>query len=158
MDDSQSVIKVPKFSKSNGFSTTEVRSKLMSKVKSKNTKPELLMRKALWNLGIRYRKHYNKLPGTPDIVLTKYKLVIFIDGEFWHGYDWGVRKNQIKSNREFWIPKIERNIQKDFADNKLLESMGYKVLRFGDRQIKKNIDECLGTVIKYAENYTLGTA
>ena len=85
----------------------------MSQIRSKGTKPEKLLKKALWLAGVRYKTPKKPLPGKPDISLKKYQLVIFVDGVFWHGYDWGNRKHSIKSNREFWIAKIERNMERD---------------------------------------------
>ncbi|MBY0425310.1 MAG: very short patch repair endonuclease, partial [Cytophagales bacterium] len=99
-------IEVPRFCEANGFYTTKARSAIMSTIRAKNTKPEIRLRKALWSQGIRYRKTLKNLPGKPDIVIRKYRLVIFVDGEFWHGYDWENKKATIKSNRGFWIPKI----------------------------------------------------
>ena len=94
-------IKVPRFNEESGFYTTPERSKIMGKIRSKNTKPELAFRKALYATGYRYRIDYKKLIGRPDIVLKKYKTVIFIDGEYWHGHNWEERKKKIKTNREF---------------------------------------------------------
>ncbi|WP_255572902.1 very short patch repair endonuclease [Hanstruepera marina] len=99
-------IKVPSFEESAGFYTTKKRSKMMSKIRGKNTKPELLFRKALWAKGIRYRVDSKQLPGKPDISIKKYKLAIFIDGEFWHGYNWQERKLVIKSNLGFGYQKL----------------------------------------------------
>ena len=98
-------IKVPRFNEASGFYTTKKRSKIMSKIRGKNTKPEMLFRKALWHKGVRYRVNSKKLPGKPDVSIQKYKLAIFIDGEFWHGYNWDEKKVCIKSNRDFWIQK-----------------------------------------------------
>lgn len=120
----------------------------MSKIRSKNTKPELRFRKALWKTGIRYRLN-NKLPGKPDISIKKYKLAIFIDGEFWHGYQWNERKETIKSNRKFWIPKIERNMQRDREVNSKLEEMGYTIFRFWSKEINEQLDKCLNDVLTY---------
>lgn len=145
-------IKVPRFNEENGFYTTKTRSKQMSKIRDKDTKPEIQFRKALWYLGYRYRKNYKKLIGKPDIVLQKYKTVIFIDGEFWHGYQWNEKKGKIKSNRGFWIPKIERNIQRDEEVNEALKEKGYKVFRFWQHEIKKQLHSCLSEVIKHLEN------
>lgn len=103
----------------------------MGKIKSQDTKPELKLKKALWNLGYRYRKNLKKLPGSPDIVYSKHKLAIFVDGEFWHGFNWSEKKAKIKTNRECWIPKIERNIQRDKQNNRLLLDTGWHVIRFG---------------------------
>jgi DNA mismatch endonuclease (patch repair protein) len=142
-------IKVPRFKEENGFYTTKERSKLMSRIRGKDTKPEVMFRKALWAKGYRYRKNVKKLPGKPDVVLRKFKLVIFIDGEFWHGHNWEEKKKTIKSNRAFWIPKIERNMQRDEQVGIELEKMGFTVFRFWEQQIKKDLDACLEQVIEY---------
>lgn len=86
---------------------------IMSKIRGKKTKPEMLFRKTLWHKGVRYRVNNKKLPSRPDISIKKYKLAIFIDGEFWHGYNWEEKTKTIKSNRAFCILKIERNIQRN---------------------------------------------
>lgn len=140
---------VPRFNEASGFYTTPERSKMMGKIRGKNTKPELQFRKALWAAGYRYRVDYKKLIGKPDIVLNKYKTIIFIDGEFWHGYNWNERKGNIKTNKEFWIPKIERNLQRDREVNAALEALGYTVFRFWEREIKKELDNCLEQVISH---------
>ena len=148
-------IQVPRFSEANGFYTTRERSELMSRIKAQNTKPEIKLRKVLWALGLRYQKNVKSLPGKPDIVLRKYKLVIFIDGEFWHGFKWEEKKGKIKSNREFWIPKIERNMQRDREVNERLEALGYTVIRFWEQQVKKDLNWCINLVlekISYALN------
>lgn len=144
---------VPRFEESKGFYTNPERSRLMSRIKSKNTTPEIKLCKFLWSMGIRYRKNVRKLPGSPDIVVSKYKLVIFIDGEFWHGYEWDEKKDKIKSNREFWIPKIERNIQRDQINNKLLEEQGWKVFRFWANQIKNEFDVCVDNILDYIKRF-----
>lgn len=150
---SEERIKVPRFNEESGFYTTPERSKIMGKIRGKNTKPELAFRKALWASGYRYRIDYKKLIGKPDIVLKKYKTAIFIDGEFWHGHNWEERKHKIKSNREFWIPKIERNIQRDQEVNFALEEMGYNVFRFWENDVKKNLDTCLQQVIDWLKQH-----
>ncbi|CAM4098339.1 very short patch repair endonuclease [Zobellia nedashkovskayae] len=144
-------IKVPRFNEESGFYTTPQRSKIMSKIKGKNTKPELAFRKALYAAGYRYRIDYKKLIGRPDIVLKKYKTVIFVDGEYWHGYNWEERKPKVKTNREFWIAKIERNIQRDQEVNEELDRLGYKVFRFWETEVKKELDRCLDEVTQYLE-------
>ena len=146
-------IKVPRFNEESGFYTTPKRSKIMSKIRGKNTKPELAFRKALYAAGYRYRIDYKKLIGKPDIVLKKYKTVIFIDGEYWHGHNWEERKPKVKTNREFWIAKIERNIQRDEEVNEELERLGYKVFRFWETEIKKELDRCLTEVIHHLQSY-----
>jgi len=149
MDYKEAKIKVPRFEEANGFYTTEARSKLMSKIKAKNTKPEILLRKELWKAGIRYRNHITKLPGNPDIVNKKLKIAIFVDGEFWHGYNWAIKKTKIKSNRDFWIAKIERNMQRDAENNEKLFSLGYKVFRFWEHEIKREPQECILTILNW---------
>lgn len=126
-----------------GFETTEQRSKLMSKIKGKNTKPELIVRRALWKEGIRYRVSNRSIIGNPDITFRKDKIAIFIDGEFWHGFNWEEKKKKIKSNREYWIRKIERNIERDKENNQKLRENGWIVLRFWEKEVKNDLAECL---------------
>ncbi len=140
---------VPRFNEESGFYTTKKRSKIMSKIRGKNTKPELLFRSTLWKHNVRYRVDNKKLPGKPDISIQKYKLAIFIDGEFWHGYNWEERKNEIKSNRGFWVPKIERNMQRDRQVNRELHNMGYTVFRFWGKEIKTELNKCINDVLVY---------
>lgn len=123
--------------------TKEQRRKNMQNVKSKDSEIELNLRRELWKRGFRYRKNVRSIFGCPDIVFKGLKIAVFCDSEFWHGYDWERRKNDFKSNREFWIPKIERNIQRDKEVNKKLTSEGWKVLRFWGNDIKKNLDGCV---------------
>jgi DNA mismatch endonuclease (patch repair protein) len=150
-DYSEERIKVPRFNEESGFYTTPQRSKIMSKIRGKNTKPELAFRKALYAAGYRYRVDYKKLIGKPDIALPKYKTVIFIDGEYWHGKNWEERKPKIKTNREFWIAKFERNIQRDKEVNQALKEKGYTVFRFWETEIKKELNSCLATVTRHLE-------
>lgn len=152
----ENTIKVPRFSEANGFYTTRERSDLMRKIKSKDTKPEKKLRELLWGLGIRYRKNVKKLPGTPDIVLRKYNLVIFVDGEFWHGYNWEEKKDKIKSNRGFWIPKIERNMQKDKSVDQYFSEKGWTVMRFWEHEIKKEFGACVNQILNYIDNCCMG--
>nr|WP_194775009.1 very short patch repair endonuclease [Pararhodonellum marinum] len=140
-------ITVPKFCEENGFYTTKQRSYNMSQIKGKNTKPEQRLKKALWQAGIRYRSNRRKLPGKPDIVWIKYKVVVFVDGAFWHGHDWENRQASLKSNRDFWIPKIERNKQRDQEINHLYKSRGWTVLRFWDFEVKEALGSCVKQVL-----------
>ena len=117
----------------------------MRKIHSKDTSIELLLRKALWHKGYRYRKNYKALPGSPDIVLTKYKIAIFCDSEFFHGKDWEIRLEKGK-NPDFWIKKIERNRNRDYENDKKLLFLGYTVLHFWGQDISKHTDECLQTI------------
>ena len=153
---SEERIKVPRFNEASGFYTTPERSKIMSKIRGKNTKPELAFRKALYAAGYRYRIDYKKLIGKPDILLKKYKTAIFIDGEYWHGHNWQERKPKVKANREFWIAKIERNMQRDREVNSELERLGYTVFRFWETEIKKELDSCLQKVIVHLASVQVG--
>lgn len=126
--------------------TPEQRRKNMQAIKSKDTAIELSLRKALWQKGIRYRKNYRELPGKPDIAITKHKIAIFCDSEFWHGYDWENRKNWIKSGHDYWYPKIERNMRRDQEVNNELSNMGWTVLRFWGFQIKKELNGCVQNI------------
>ncbi|MEN5436613.1 very short patch repair endonuclease [Sphingobacterium faecium] len=153
-DDSEK-IHVPRFEEKAGFYTSAKRSRTMSRIKSKNSKPELILRKALWAKNIRFRLHDKSLPGTPDIVIKKYKLAIFVDGEFWHGFDWKNNRNRIKSNRLFWIPKIERNMQRDVRTNRALGDMNYTVFRFWSQDIIKNLPVVLNQIELFLETRKL---
>jgi len=124
----------------------------MSRIRASDTKPELLLRKALWALGYRYRLNVASLPGKPDIVLSKYRLAIFVDGEFWHGYKWKSKKTKIKGNSEYWIAKIERNMSRDRKNNRRLKSEGYVVLRFWALQVQTQLDTCLRRICDAIED------
>ena len=128
--------------------TKEQRHKNMKNIHGKDTKIEIILRKALWAKGYRYRKNYKKLPGNPDIVLTKYKIAIFCDGEFFHGKDWEILKLRLENgkNPDFWIKKIERNRNRDYENDKKLLFLGYTVLHFWGQDISKHTDECLQTI------------
>ena len=132
-------------------STPEIR-KRMSKVRLKNGKAETLLAKELWHKGYRYRLNYKKLPGSPDIAITAYKIAVFVDGEFWHGENWEERKSKLKHNREYWIEKIEENIARDKRVDCQLTEMGWIPIRFWEKQVLKGIDECVNIVISYIEN------
>ncbi len=123
--------------------TPEQRKKTMKSIKAEDTKAEMLLRKALWHKGYRYYKNYKKLPGKPDIVLIRAKVAIFVDGEFWHGYNWEENRDRIKSNREYWVPKIEKNMERDKKVDQVLENAGWVVLRFWSRDVLKKLDECM---------------
>lgn len=148
-------ILVPRFEEAAGFYTSPKRSRIMSKIRSRNSKPELILRRALWSKNIRFRLHDKSLPGTPDIVIKKYKLAIFVDGEFWHGFEWNNKRETIKSNRLFWIPKIERNMQKDICVNKALRDMDYVVFRFWTQDILKNLPKVLNQIELFLETRKL---
>lgn len=138
--------------------TKEQRRKNMQHIKSRDTEIEELLRKALWKKGYRYRKNYKDLPGKPDIVLTKYKIAIFCDGEFFHGKDWEVLKPRLEmsNNSEYWISKISRNREHDNEVNKKLWFLGWKVIRFWGNDIKKNTDECIKIIEETVFDIKLG--
>ena len=125
--------------------TPDQRRKNMQRIRSKDTSLELKLRSALWNEGIRYRKNYNKLPGKPDIAITKYKIAVFCDSSFWHGRNYQ-EKRPVATNSEYWDEKIIRNLQRDKQVNEQLYALGWTVLRFWDDDINNNIDECVETV------------
>ena len=128
--------------------TPTQRRKNMRHIKSKDTDIEVMLRRELWNRGYRYRKNDKSLPGTPDIVLGKYKIVVFCDGEFFHGKDWEVlRPRLMKSNNsEYWISKISRNITHDNEVNKALLCKGWTVIRFWGNDIKRDVDGCIKVI------------
>jgi len=126
--------------------TPEQRRKNMQAIKSAATKDEIRLAKALWNLGYRYRKNNKKIFGKPDITFAKYKIAIFVDSEFFHGKDWEVQQLRIKSNRDYWIPKIERNMKRDEEVNAFLVSENWTVLRFWSQEIRKNLEVCLAKI------------
>ncbi|WP_122641661.1 very short patch repair endonuclease [Luxibacter massiliensis] len=123
-------------------------SKNMSKIRSQDTSIELQLRRALWHKGYRYRKNYKALPGSPDIVLTKYKIAIFCDSEFFHGKDWEILKLRLEkgNNPDYWIKKIERNRSRDWENDKKLLFLGYTVIHFWGRDILKHTEECLKAI------------
>lgn len=123
----------------------EITSQIMSKIKSKNTKPELLLRMYLRRLGYHFQTNYRKLPGSPDIAFVRKRVVVFVDGDFWHGNNWRLRglrsraKEFSKSKREYWLRKIRTNIQRDKRNNAQLKKLGYAPLRFWESEIRRDI-------------------
>ena len=130
------------------LSTTPEISKRMANVHLKAGKAETTLARELWKKGFRYRKNYRKLPGSPDIAILKYRIAVFVDGEFWHGYDWENRKSKLKNNREYWIEKIEENIERDEQNNQLLVEMGWIPIHFWEREINKNLENCVKSLEK----------
>ena len=134
------------------FDTDEQTSKRMSHVKLKHSRVEDALAKALWHNGYRYRLNYKKLPGSPDIAITKQKIAVFVDGEFWHGQNWSIRKGKLQRNREYWIEKIEENMVRDVRVDKDLSAMGWTSLRFWSKDVEKNLNECVQAVLNLKEN------
>lgn len=118
----------------------------MSRVRSKDSEIELALRRELWSRGLRYRKNVTTILGKPDIAFVGKKVAVFCDSEFWHGFDWETKKFEIKSRQEFWIPKIERTIERDKEVTQTLEEQGWLVMRFWGKEIKKNCAACADKV------------
>ena len=133
-----------------GILTNEQRRKTMQRIKSKNTKAEVMLRKALWHSGIRYRKNFKELPGTPDIAITKFRIAVFVDGDFWHAR--GHEQNpgeQIRTNITYWSKKLKRNTERDKEVNQALLEMGWLVLRYWDSDVNKDCNACLQDILQY---------
>ena len=122
-------------------------SKRMSHVKTKKNSAEVMLAKSLWHKGYRYRLNYKELPGSPDIALTKYRIAIFIDGEFWHGKDFEQRKTKLKNNKDYWIEKIQENIDRDLKNDKLLRQMEWYPIHFWSNDVIKYCNQCVDEVI-----------
>lgn len=132
--------------------TKEQISRNMKSNKSKDTKPELMLRKELWRRGLRYRKNYKGLYGKPDIVFLGARIAVFVDGRMWHGYDWEHQKNDFKSRREYWVPKIENNIEHDFDVTQELIALDWVVMRFWDFEVKNNLQDCADKIQRAYNN------
>lgn len=131
--------------------TPEITHKIMSAIPSKNTRPEIALRKALWHKNLRYRVNYKKLPGKPDIVFTKQMVAIFCDGDYWHGHNWAIRglsslDEELSGYSEYWRAKILRNIERDEENNKALRALGWTVLRLWESEIKQDLEGCVKVV------------
>jgi DNA mismatch endonuclease (patch repair protein) len=132
--------------------TPEQRHKCMSHIHSSDTAPEVFFRKALWKWGIRYRKNVKSLIGTPDIAIKKYKIVIFIDGDFWHGNDWKKKhflsqEALLSTYSDYWQKKIRRNIERDKKVKKYYKKTGWTILRFWTSETEKNLNKCITKTI-----------
>lgn len=133
---------------SNKERTAEVTHKIMSAIPSKDTEPELMLRKALWKENLRYRVNYKKLPGKPDIVFTKYHVAVFCDGDYWHGHNWAIRglgslEEELAGYSEFWRKKILGNIERDTKNNRALQDTGWTVIRLWESDIRADINSCI---------------
>lgn len=130
--------------------TKEQRHKNMSHIRAKNTKAEVLLRKTLWQRGVRYRKNYDKIPGKPDIAIMRCRIAIFVDGDFWHArHHQDSPGEQVRSNPEFWRKKLKANVERDKEVNEILTSMGWLVMRFWETDIKKDPDSCADKICAY---------
>jgi len=131
--------------------------KIMSAIHSKDTSPEIKLRKALWKKNLRYRVNYKQLPGKPDIVFTKQKLVVFCDGDFWHGHNWAIRglsslDEELSGYSDYWKNKITTNIERDKRNNQELSNLGWKVIRIWESDIKNDLDGCVARITKILNN------
>ena len=124
----------------------------MSRIKNKDSKIELILRKELWSRGLHYRKNVSSVFGKPDIAFIGKRVAVFCDSEFWHGYDWEERKHDFKSRQEFWIPKIERNITRDQEVNERLQAQGWTVLRFWGNEILDDPIACADVIQRALED------
>lgn len=118
----------------------------MGKVKLKGGKAESMLAKALWHRGYRYRRNDKRLPGSPDIAILKYRIAVFVDGEFWHGKDWETRKGRLKRNREYWIQKIEENIAREQRDDARLRQVGWLPIHFWEKEVLKSVSDCVAEI------------
>ena len=128
------------------YDTDEATSKRMANVHLKGGRDEDQLAKALWHVGYRYWRNYIKLPGRPDIAIQKYHIAVFVDGEFWHGYDWTNKKQKLVRNREYWIEKIEENMARDKRVDSELRRIGWTPVHFWSKQVNKELDECIRTL------------
>ena len=129
--------------------TTIKRSKIMKSIKGSDTGIEVRLRKALWHKGIRYRKNFKVFDCHPDIVITKYKIAVFCDGNFWHGNE--LQKRPIKHNSSYWNEKIRRNVERDLENTIELRDNGWIVLRFWEDDIQHDLDGCVSEVLRYID-------
>lgn len=118
----------------------------MSRIRSKNTSIEVLMCKALFAKGYRYRKHYKAAPGRPDIAFVSAKVAIFCDSSFWHGRNWPQLRRRLRGNRDFWIDKIKRNRSRDRRITRELQASGWLVLRFWEEEIRAEMANCVAEI------------
>lgn len=130
--------------------TKEQRHKNMCHIRSKNTKPEIRLRHALWKRGIRYRKNDGRLFGRPDIVIEKYRIAVFVDGDFFHGRNDAVLQ-RIQTHKEYWVRKIKNNKARDLEVNEALTEQGWLVLRFWASDIMKNLQQCIDKILRYTD-------
>lgn len=128
------------------LNTTPEISKRMKSLSHKKSKVEAVLAKTLWHKGFRYRLNYKKLPGTPDIAITKYKIAVFVDGEFWHGKNFEKNKIKLKNNRDYWVEKIEENIKRDIKNDILLQQEGWIPVHFWSKDIIKDINYCISII------------
>jgi DNA mismatch endonuclease, patch repair protein len=128
--------------------SSDAASTIKKKTPRTNTTPELALRRTLWSVGLRYQLHRRDLPGRPDLVFPSAKVVVFCDGDFWHGRNWEERQRRLQSggNASYWISKIQYNMERDQDINTDLTSLGWTVLRFWESEIKADVHACARAV------------
>ena len=127
-------------------------SKRMKAMSHKKSKVESILAKALWHKGYRYRLNYKKLPGTPDIVIPKFRIAVFVDGEFWHGKDFDFNKTRLKNNKDYWIEKIQENIERDIRNDMKLRQMEWIPIHFWSNDVKKYSDYCIEVIETFIDS------
>ncbi len=137
------------------FETTPEVSKRMSRVHLKGGAAESALAKALWHQGFRYRRNDKRLPGSPDIAIWKHRIAVFVDGEFWHGYDWEHRRETLRQNRAYWLEKIEENIARDRRNDQLLLYQEWIPVHFWEKDVKRDLEGCVETVVELAMERTI---
>ena len=118
----------------------------------------MILAKALWHKGYRYRLNWKRLPGSPDIAILKYHVAIFVDGEFWHGQDWDNKKHKLEQNKEYWVEKIEENISRDQRVDRELRAMEWKPIRFWTKEVEKDLEECVSAIAELIFDQTINSA
>ena len=136
--------------------------KAMTAVKSSNTSPEMALRHALWKRGLRYRVNDRKLSGKPDIVLSRARIVVFCDGDYWHGHNWALRgygslDEELARYGEYWQTKIRKNVERDRKNNHLLSEAGWLVIRFWESEIKADVEKCADQIQRSYRNQLFGS-
>lgn len=134
------------------YETDEATSRRMSNVKLKRGNAEIALSKKLYEKGFRYRLNTKKLPGSPDIAILKYHIAVFVDGEFWHGFDWENRKPKLQRNREYWIEKIEENMARDVRVDGNLRALGWIPVHFWEKEVKASLQECINKIVILASS------
>ena len=129
----------------------ELNHKIMSAIRGKETGIEVRLRKALYAKGLRYRKNSKYIFGHPDVSMKGLKIAIFCDSEFWHGKNFAENEAKLTTNREYWVKKIKRNIERDQEVNARLRGEGYTVLRFWGEEIEKHLDDCVDKIVAAVE-------
>jgi len=132
---------------------SDERHRIMSRIRGKDTRPEIILRKYLWSKGLRYRKNYKALPGKPDIAITRCKVAVFCDSEFFHGKDWDKQRSKIEkgSNPDYWVKKITRNIERDKLKDKELKDLGWTVIHFWSKDIEKDPEKCYQIIVEFCK-------